>query len=207
MRIVAISDTHEMHRKILVPDGDVLVHAGDMTWHGELDAIAEFNAWLGRLPHTHKIVIAGNHDWGFQLQPAAARALITNAIYLEDSSTEIQGVRFYGSPWQPEFCQWAFNLPRGPQLAAKWALIPENTDVLITHSPPYGIRDLNAGNQGQGCRDLLARVIIVKPRLHIFGHIHESYGRLETQETVFINAAACDERYRPHNPPVVWDLV
>lgn len=123
MRIVAVSDTHGFHRKIAVPHGDILVHAGDFTVTGSLRDVSELNDFLGRLPHPTKIVIAGNHDWCFQKQPAEARARLTNAVYLQDEAAEVGGLGFYGSPWQPWFYDWAFNLERGSEIRAKWELI------------------------------------------------------------------------------------
>ncbi|VTU01863.1 metallophosphoesterase : 239AB OS=Microscilla marina ATCC 23134 GN=M23134_04270 PE=4 SV=1: Metallophos [Gemmataceae bacterium] len=189
MRIVCVSDTHARHHLTEVPDGDVLVHAGDITRRGKLEDVESFNRWLGSLPHRHKVVICGNHDFCFQERPAEARARVTNAIYLEDSGCEIEGVTFYGSPWQPYFGGWAFNLPRGEELARVWAKIPAGVDVLITHGPPAGILDRNRTGELCGCRDLFERVFEVKPRLHVFGHIHESSGRTEHDGIVFVNAS------------------
>lgn len=115
-------------------------------------------------------------------------------------------VRIYGSPWQPEFCGWAFNLPRGPLLAAKWQAIPEDTDILITHGPPLDILDRNRGDERTGCADLAQHVKRVRPRLHVFGHIHDSYGTLVLDGTTFVNACACDYDYEPVNPPIVVEL-
>jgi predicted phosphohydrolase len=109
------------------------VHAGDLCRGGELDELREAAAWLADLPHRHKIVVAGNHDWAFASDPAAARAVMGGGvIYLEDEGATIEGVRFWGSPWQPAFHDWAFNLPRGAPLAAIWRRIPAELDVLIT---------------------------------------------------------------------------
>ncbi len=206
MRIVAISDTHGLHDQLEVPAGDVLVHAGDSTGRGGLAEIRDFDAFLGRLPHRHKVVIAGNHDFGFERQPAAARALIRHAVYLQDEAFTIDGVRFWGSPWQPWFYDWAFNLERGAEIRAKWDLIPEDTDVLITHGPPLGHGDRNTRGEEVGCADLLARIREVGPRYHVFGHIHEAYGTTVEGATTYVNASVCDFRYRPVNPPVVLDL-
>jgi predicted phosphohydrolase len=189
MRIVCISDTHARHHLSNVPDGDILVHAGDLTSHGDLEDVESFDRWLGDLPHRHKVVICGNHDFCFQNQAERARARITNAIYLEDSGCEIEGLTFYGSPWQPWFGGWAFNLPRGEALAEKWAMIPVGVDVLITHGPPEGILDRTNRGDLAGCRDLLMRVWEVKPRLHVFGHIHEAAGRQDIEETIYVNAS------------------
>src|SRR5512145_338484 len=143
MRLVAVADTHTFEQELpRVPDGDVFVHAGDLLRCGSLDELTQVAQWFRRLPHAHKLVIAGNHDWCFARHRAAALgALGPDVIYLQDSGTELFGLRFWGSPWQPEFCAWAFNLPRGRALAEKWSLIPRNTDVLVTHGPPSGFGD------------------------------------------------------------------
>ena len=189
MKIVCISDTHARHHLSTVPDGDILVHAGDLTSHGDLEDVESFDRWLGTLPHRHKVVICGNHDFCFQNQADRARARITNAIYLEDTGCEIEGLTFYGSPWQPWYGGWAFNLPRGEALAEKWAMIPDRLDILITHGPPEGILDTTNRGDRAGCRDLLLRVWEVKPRLHVFGHIHEAAGRVEIEEMICVNAS------------------
>lgn len=207
MKIVIISDTHSRHHDIRVPDGDVLVHAGDATFNGTQAEIASFGYWFGNLPHKHKIFIAGNHDWLFQtMRPLALGALRSfdeKIHYLEDSGVEIDGIKFWGSPWQPEFFNWAFNLPRGKQLERHWDMIPENTDVLITHSPPCGILDWSIRDrQHTGCRDMLAAVLRVRPQVHAFGHIHGSYGTKELHGTKFVNACICTEKYMPTNKPI-----
>ena len=208
MHIVCISDTHSRHDQLEVPPGDVLIHAGDSTMVGRVEEVAKFNHWLSRLPHPHKIFIAGNHDWLFEKEPALAENLITNAVYLRDSRVTIGGVKFYGSPWQPRFMHWAFNLSRGSEIRRKWDLIPEDTDVLITHGPPHGILDLvpsdMTGNyEHTGCEELLLAVKRVKPKLHVFGHIHEGYGVARRASTTFVNACVCDAAYRPINEPVI----
>ncbi|MDF1816105.1 MAG: hypothetical protein P1V20_28145, partial [Verrucomicrobiales bacterium] len=114
--------------------------------------------------------------------------------------------KIWGSPWQPEFHDWSFNLPRGSALAEKWALIPEDTDILITHSPPRGILDLCSHGGREGCDDLLKRVVELRPALHLFGHIHEAHGKEFHNETNYINASICNLGYRPVNSPFVWDL-
>jgi predicted phosphodiesterase len=206
MRIVCLSDTHDQHGALQVPDGDLLLHAGDATMKGSLEQIEAFDAWLATQPHRAKVVIAGNHDWGFERTPAQARARIRHATYLEDEETTVGGLRIWGSPWQPWFYDWAFNLERGPQIAAKWALIPGGIDVLITHGPPLGILDRTSRGDDVGCADLLAAVQRVRPKLHLFGHIHEGYGTVERDGTRFVNASNCTERYHPVQPPIVVDL-
>lgn len=207
-KIVFISDTHTLHGSVTVPDGDVLVCCGDFMSTGQRPQEAvSFALWLDALPHEFKIVIAGNHDIMFEKAPDLARKTLGGScIYLRDSGVEVMGVKFYGSPWQPEFCNWAFNLPRGEPLKRKWDLIPNDTDVLITHGPPKGILDGAIYNPERlGCKDLMDAVERVKPRVHAFGHIHYSYGWKVIGETTFINAAICGEDYRPTNKPIVYD--
>jgi predicted phosphodiesterase len=212
MRLILISDTHNLHRRMPpLPDGDLLIHAGDLTGGGTLDEVRAFFEWFRTLPHPHKIVIAGNHDFAFERTPAQAEALVPpNVVYLKDAGVEIRGLTLWGSPWQPWFMDWAFNLPRGgPELAARWALIPDGVDVLVTHGPPHGILDRTLGPRAYhaGCEMLAARLpALSRLRLHVFGHIHEGYGRLVRGRTTFVNASVCDERYAPRNPPVVVTL-
>jgi Icc-related predicted phosphoesterase len=210
MRLVCISDTHSLHSRIPeIPDGDVLIHAGDCLGAGTLDNVRDLNDWLATLPHAHKIVIAGNHDWAFQETPGFARETLTNAIYLEDSGVEIDGVHFWGSPWTPTFLDWAYMRDRGAPIRKKWDLIPEGIDVLITHGPPARIGDevaIGFKNQNVGCADLLQRVQELSPRVHICGHIHEGYGQYQHGRTLFVNASICTVRYRPTNPPVIVDI-
>lgn len=212
MQLVCISDTHNKHAQVKVPDGDVLIHAGDFTMRGRGPEIAEFNRWLGTLPHPHKIVIAGNHDLMFESDLLHARALLTNAVYLQDASHTIDDVKFYGSPWTPQFGNWAFMRERA-QLEPVWSNIPADTDVLITHGPPHGVRDkcpnmFNPRNLvSVGCEALAARVAEVRPRVHVFGHIHEGYGVVRDDDTTSINAAICTARYQPTNTPVCIKLL
>ena len=188
-----------------IPDGDVLIHAGDLTRHGTLDDVSELNDFLGSLPHPHKIVIAGNHDFCFEQYRKACEELLTNCIYLQDQDLIIDGVKYYGSPWQPWFYDWAFNLERGPEIRAKWELIPEDTDVLITHGPPHGIGDQTTRGEKTGCEDLLEIVEKIKPAVHIFGHIHEGYGLTTNGTTTFINASSTNQFYKLVKPPIVFD--
>lgn len=188
MRIVAVADTHLFVEDLgQLPDGDLFIHAGDLCRGGTLEELAEAAAWLRGLPHPTKIVVAGNHDWSFVRDPAAARALLDGVTYLQDAGVTIEGLRFWGSPWQPAFNDWAFNLPRGPAIRAKWDLIPEGTDVLITHGPPAGIGDTVSDSRRTGCADLLAAVRRVRPMLHLFGHIHQDGGFWRREDTSFAN--------------------
>lgn len=208
MKIVCISDTHTFEYDIAVPDGDVLIHAGDATINGEPWEVSRFALWLKRQPHKHKIFVAGNHDWLFEKDPQAARAAIESVgtHYLQDESIMLDGLRFYGSPWQPRFCDWAFNLDRGDAIKQKWDCIPK-CDVLITHGPPWGVLDYaKLCEPHLGCEELIKAVGRARPRVHVFGHVHGGYGEAHIQGIHFINASICDEAYRPVNKPIVFNL-
>ena len=138
----------------------------------------------------------------FENNREKAESLITNAVYLQDSAVQIENLTIYGSPWQPWFFDWAFNLKRGPDLAEKWSQIPSNTDILLTHGPPYKIGDKTSRGEHVGCRELLKTVQKLNLKYHCFGHIHEDPGKWEVNGTVFINASTCNLNYRPTNP--VW---
>lgn len=188
-----------------VPDGDVLIHAGDATMRGTLEQVGLFAEWFKSLPHKYKLFVPGNHDFLFENNASLARSIIleAGALTLIDEGVVIDGVRFWGSPYQPWFMSWAFNVQRGAQLAEHWAEMPSDTDVLITHSPPYSIGDTVPSGEKVGCEDLLARVRDVRPTYHVFGHIHEGYGVHGGVPGVsFVNASICDGSYRPINAPI-----
>jgi len=214
MRIACIADTHGRHKHVAVPDGDILLFAGDFTGDHRRNAEQQlnvFNKWLGNLPHEHKVVIAGNHDFYCQENHDLTKAMFTSAVYLCDDVAEVGGLKIWGSPFTPPFLDWAFMA--GPDdMRRRWSHIPDDVDVLITHGPPYGILDLvspkfrRVGEDPHvGCRDLgdaLYRLSNLK--LHVFGHIHESYGTWSNNGVQFVNAS---NGYRPvNNPPIVVDL-
>ena len=226
IRIVCVSDTHGTEKRMSypVPDGDILVHGGDFTNTGELDQIQKFNEWLGRQPHKHKIIIAGNHDLTLDRSSYTnsfakrfghrdpydveeCRRTITNAIMLENESCVAEGLKFYGSPMSARFHNWAFNIDRGEPSKSLWSQIPTDTDVLLTHGPPLGHGDINSNGGCCGCTDLLREVTLrIKPLLHIFGHIHEAYGVTTNETTQFVNACTCDFSYKPVHKPLVFDI-
>ncbi|MEJ2487988.1 MAG: metallophosphatase domain-containing protein [Anaerolineales bacterium] len=205
-RLVIISDTHGPHRSLTLPDGDILIHAGDITEHGTLAAVQAFDECLGQFPHTYKIVIAGNHDFCFEDESAEAQSLLTNATYLQDQAIEIMGVKFFGSPWTPEFFNWAFMRPRGEEMRTVWEQVPADTDVLISHGPPKGIFDLTYAGENAGCDELLAAVREIMPKFHIFGHIHEGRGVKRGKDTTFLNASSVSPDYRQIYPPYVVEV-
>lgn len=234
IRFVCISDTHGKIEgsKLHMPPGDVLLHAGDFTQKGHMNEIQKFNSYLGALPYKVKVVIAGNHDLTFDDNITEAslkkfgvqkstvesylserglksvKQMLTSAIYLEDSLVTVCGIKIYGAPWQPVFCDWGFNLNRGEDILKKWQTIPADLDILMTHGPPVGHGDLTGGNNNVGCVELLNTVQKrVKPKFHVFGHIHEGYGVTSDGYTTFINASTCTRRYLPTNAPIVFDFI
>jgi len=235
MRIVCISDTHSLQHNMLheLPKGDVLIHAGDISNKGEERDVTEFIHWFQNIEgFDTKIFIAGNHDFCFERvnQPhhkgdydwlhnlmAPENLAQSDVTYLEDNFMTIEDpefsrpIKFYGSPWQPYFHDWAFNLPRlGEEMEKKWLMIPDDTDVLITHGPPNGILDLvnnwRQPFQNVGCELLRFHVERVKPSLNVFGHIHEGYGVKQVDGTLFVNASICNPVYNPINKPIIVDL-
>lgn len=207
MRFVAISDTHGKHQFAL-PEGDVILHAGDVSSRGHKAEVQHFLDWFAGLDYRYKIFIAGNHDFFFEeAAHAEIEAMIPEGlIYLNDSGIEIEGIKIWGSPIQPWFYDWAFNRRRGPDIQKHWALIPEDSDIVITHGPVFGILDRTASGQVVGCEDLLPVIQRIAPKVHLCGHIHEAYGTRQVGDTLFINASILDLRYTIAHDPVVFDL-
>jgi len=209
-----ISDTHGRHEHYtskgvgnILGDGDILIHAGDVSSVGRPHEIKDFLDWFSNTPFTHKIFIAGNHDWWFENNTDIANEYKDKGVhYLFDSSVVIDGIKFYGSPWQPEFFNWAFNLPRGEKLAEKWNEIPVDTDILITHGPAYRILDTTPSWEKVGCEDLFNKIMEIKPKIHVCGHIHGSYGQKEFNGVEFLNASVLGENYNPSHNPIKMDF-
>lgn len=204
MQITFISDTHGLHHQLDLTGGEVLVHAGDVSSRGTEEEIIAFLNWFAKQKYTHKIFIAGNHDWFFERKsPEYIQGILPDSvIYLNDSGVTIQGVIFWGSPVQPTFYNWAFNRERGAEIDKHWQLIPTDTTVLITHGPPMGILDKTISGQAVGCEALTTRVQQIEPKIHVFGHIHEAYGTQTIGETLYINASVLDFKYKMVHQPV-----
>lgn len=205
MLIVAISDTHNKHRGLDLPAGDVLVHCGDALGRGTRSEFLEFINWFGTRPYRHKIYVPGNHDFYVEEDFATAQILcIEKGIHLlVDRPLVIDGVKFYGAPWVPNLEMWAFYQDH-IGLLSKFRKIPDDTDVLITHTPPAGIR-ANLGSIHLGSQELRERVDGLNLKLHLFGHIHDSYG-VHVGRYTSINAANCNEDYQLVNAPMEFDL-
>jgi len=229
MKVTLISDTHTKHKQLKgdLPGGDLLIHAGDFMNSGyDKTEATEFFEWFDAIDnYDDKIFIAGNHDRIMQNEPEWAQGILTGyktIDYLQDEQVTLyydghngdfpeDNVRIYGSPWQPEFYNWAFNLPRnGERLKAKWDAIPTNTDILITHGPAFGTLDDVEGRRGQhlGC-ELLAEHIntVARPKIHVCGHIHSGHGYYFDGQTHYFNASILNERYNYTNKPFnfEWD--
>lgn len=209
MKITFISDTHTKHHLIneFLTEGDLIIHAGDITNVGEEGLLKDFCTWFDKLDYTYKIFIAGNHDKIFEKEPKIAMKIVNsfkNIIYLQDNFTIIEGIKIYGSPWQPEFFNWAFNLPRnGKELKQKWEMIPNDIDILITHSPAFGCLDrvINR-DESLGCEKLTDRLETTKPKIHVCGHIHTGYGYSFNGDTHSFNASVLNERYNFTQKPL-----
>ena len=233
VRFVITSDVHSKQNYLKIPPADVLIVCGDLTMYSSPRELREFSAWLAEAPVKYRVVIAGNHEFIFDKEREKEFKMwlgtrgdfrliketefnnlnfddikkeLVNCTYLQDSETTLYGYKIYGTPYQSEWSKSAFQ--RHPnKLAQFWSKIPTETDILITHSPPHGIRDVNSSGNHCGCPDLTKEVVSrVKPILHCFGHIHESYGAKVSQGTIFMNAAFCGRSYLPSNQPIVLDL-
>jgi Icc-related predicted phosphoesterase len=198
-------NTHGHHRDVEVPDGDLLVHAGDFTFfNGSTFAIRDFNDWLGQLPHRSKVLIPGNHDSGFV--DSAFRELITEATLLINERTVMQGLKIWGSPCTPGD-RGAFGARTAKEREELFSRIPEDTDILITHGPPRGILDQSALEaKHQGCDQLLTAVRRVRPCVHVFGHVHQHYGMVRSAGTLFVNAALTGSDYTIAKRPIVFEI-
>ena len=224
IKITCVSDTHQRHQELDLPGGDILIHSGDFMSSGyDSVELLDFLNWLYHQPYNHKILVAGNHDRIFEKFPEEAMKMIdmvnhdNSIIYLQDSSCTIDGINFYGSPWTPEFCGWAFQIHNDYEDTEHWRKIPKDTDVLITHGPAHGILDeittpLTMGaNPGHlGSKALRRWIDEHSPKLHVCGHIHSAQGVLDGygEVTTHINAACLGEDYKYSNANkyIEWKL-
>lgn len=208
MKIVVISDTHGQHQLLTLPEGDLIIHAGDISRRGDLTEVENFLDWFANLDFQHKIFVAGNHDFFFEkADPAFTQSLIPSGVtYLNDSGIVIDGVKIWGSPVTPWFYDWAFNRERGEAIQKHWDLVPEDTTILITHGPPYKILDQTVYSEHVGCENLALKVRQIQPAYHVFGHIHEDYGTLTKNDVTYINASVLDDHYELVNPPAVLSI-
>ena len=235
MKITFISDTHTQHKKIELPGGDILIFSGDFMGSGyRVYEAQSFLKWFSEQPYKYKIFIAGNHDRYCENNPELFEALVDdyvdqNVIYLKDDIIEVEGLKIYGTPWQPYFCNWAFNISDSDILTSLYQNIPEDLDILITHCPPYNTLDkthitpayydntVNCGEEPLGSKELetvLSELGEHRPKIHCFGHIHGDGGNIVGLPYLtkpypggvcYINASVCDENYNPINKIVTID--
>lgn len=207
VKIVVVSDTHGRHGELGLLSGDVLIHCGDVfnAFEENADEMAELDAWFGQQRFARILCIGGNHDYTLQALAARADRPLRNAEYLEDRGLEYRGTRFYGSPWTPELEGWAYYLPDG-DLESRWASIPDDTDILITHTPPYSVLDRNSSGKRCGCHHLRERVDRIRPALHCFGHVHASAGIHRDGRTTFANASMVNSQYEIARSPLEFEL-
>jgi Icc-related predicted phosphoesterase len=196
MKIFALSDTHNNHYDIEeIPECDLLIHAGDVSTRGSPEELLSFLDWFGKQKAKYKVMIPGNHDWGFEKDPELwkRKAADRGISLLIEELIEVDGLKIYGTPITPYFCNWAFNRWPGPEIQAHWDKI-QPCDILITHGPPYQILDENGLMQNCGCNQLLDKILEIKPKVHIFGHIHENFAMKEFMGIKFYNVAMCSNR-------------
>jgi Icc-related predicted phosphoesterase len=194
-----------LHDRIEVPDGDLLIHCGDGLLRGDETEFSNFADWYTELPHKKKFYVPGNHDGFIQENLTLSRTALPNTQLLVDEGVTVEGIKFWGSPWTPKFRSWWF-MKTEHELGKIWNSIPTDTDIIITHGPAYNFRDRLETIKHVGSESLRKRVFDVKPKFHLFGHIHESYGQEVCQGINFINASCCNASYSPVNPPVVLEL-
>jgi len=209
MKIILISDTHNQHGGLELPEGDMIIHAGDVSSRGVKSEVENFLTWYSSLSYKYKIFIAGNHDFFFEdrTREIINEIIPDNVIYLDDELVIIEGIKIWGSPVQPWFHNWAFNRQRGVDIKKHWDLIPSDIDILITHGPAYKILDkVKYGNDFVGCEDLLEKINEIKPKIFVCGHIHEAYGKMQIGNTMCYNASVLDERYKLVNKPFVIEI-
>lgn len=203
MKIICISDTHNKHEKLILPEGDCIVHAGDFTEAGTKKETLNFLNWFSSTPYKYKILIAGNHDFYLQKKNHKLNEIIpSNIYYLEDTGITLDNINFWGSPFTPGDSSWAFSRDRGKPISEHWNKIPEATNILITHGPPLGILDELDDKKMIGCKNLKDKLKELNISFHIFGHVHDDYGSVKTQKIEYINASSLDASYKVVNQPI-----
>lgn len=216
IKIVAISDTHCKLHQVRVPNGHILVHCGDLTFRGAVDEIVPELDTMAKLPHKIKILIPGNHDGLAEHNPALFKQLCQerNITFLNHEPLTVLGIKFFGSGYSPEFCNWYLGYGRGGPAIRLWDQIPEDTEILLTHGPAMGILDgvkryhVSVGiceTEHVGCYDLMQRIKqLPNLRYHISGHIHNAHGTEKHGKVTFINASNLNDSYQYAYPATVF---
>lgn len=232
LKLWCVSDTHTQHEaldKFGLPkpgEYDVLIHSGDYSGRGSAQDTLRFGLWLEKMKAIFKYIVfvPGNHDFIFQNNEGLAKTMLPEGVfYLNNSGCEIEGFKFWGSPITPTFFDWAFMADKGEEIKKYWDLVPADTEVLVTHGPPLNILDAvphkvityplggekttTVTLEHCGCEELAKAVARVKPLVHVFGHIHEGYGLMGLDGTMYINASSMDGDYRLVNPPIKYVVI
>lgn len=225
-KVICISDSHDKHDEIYVPSADILIHAGDATMTGTRQQLTDFVIWLSIQPTKYKVWIAGNHDFGMETDQAAyamwagrrgrnklmdvnqtrseiiALCNSLGVTYLHNSGINIEGLNIWGSPDTPAFYGWAFNRTQR-ELQEHWKTVPDNTDILVSHGPAYGVLDALEDGTMVGDIELMKRInTLPKLKLHVCGHIHPSYGSIEVDGSTRVNASILDDSYKVRNKAI-----
>lgn len=212
--IFAISDTHNEHENLIVPNCDILICAGDFTKQGRVSEVQTFLDWFAKQPAKKKVLVGGNHDFLLEREPAMFLEMVRrypDIVYLNNTAEDVLGVKIFGSPHTPWFYNWAFNFPENEKEYEEtaqriWGLMPEGTDIVVTHGPAYKMQDVTRSGEHVGCRYLLNRCVEVKPKAVIFGHIHEDYGMTEFMDTKYYNVSSCNFKYKIARQPTKIEI-
>lgn len=207
IELIFISDTHGLHEEFEIPEADFIIHCGDISPRGRRHEVEDFAKWFSLLPHKYKIMIPGNHDLLFEKEEENAREMIESRgiICLINQAFKAEGISFWGSPISPWFNNWAFNRYRGSDIERYWNMIPENTDILITHGPPSYVKNLSKvirTYEDVGCEDLYKAIKRINPKISAFGHIHEGRGIYRDDKTTYINCSLLNRNYEPVYQPI-----
>lgn len=219
IKVVAISDTHGKWNKIKIPPCDILISTGDYSFRGEEHMVKDFHKWMNKQPAKHVISVQGNHETGVERNFSYSKELAEKACpgvyFIDEGLVEIEGLRIYCSAITPFFHNWAWNRYPGEEIQKNWDRIPENIDILATHGPAYGILDgvpeynsltNKVGLRHCGCPQLLKKIQEIKPKFHLFGHIHEAFGTHSESGITYINSSICDGQYKANNHPIIFGI-
>ena len=212
LKIVIISDSHNLHRKLKLPEADMIIHCGDFSSRGRPLEVFDFLDWYAKLPYKHKVLVCGNHEVGLDRRISKNHSLrdafeeeceLNNIYLLNESCITIQGYNIFGSPWTPEFCKWAFMYDRkfGKY---KWEGIPQpNTvDIIVNHGQPYSILDPDLYGRSVGCKDYYNKIKAMSNlKLVCGGHLHSGFGQKTEDGVLFVNASCCTDEYKLRKTP------
>jgi len=207
LRITVISDTHLRHEELRLPEGDLLIHCGDLfdLARSEPADLERLDSWFGKQAFDKIVCTGGNHDHVLEQARAHTLQPFRNAYYLEDEALKDRGFTIYGAPWVPALPTHAFHKDRAG-LRNAWARVPAGIDILVTHTPPKNILDRSSRGVSFGCPELARELKRISPRIHCFGHVHASAGQARLGETLFINASSVRSRGRGMQQPISFTL-